>query len=103
TSDDLPVLGDLGYEGESGTITVAFKKPKGGEPATAHQTPLDSYTLRLLTKQDGRLPDLPGTDPDRRPTAAVPPRMGTVVAARRPTGDQRQLPHPPRTAQLTRR
>ena len=28
--DDLRALGDQGYEGESDTITVAFKKPKGG-------------------------------------------------------------------------
>jgi hypothetical protein len=28
TNDDLRVLGDLGYEGEQDTITVAFKKPK---------------------------------------------------------------------------
>jgi hypothetical protein len=28
TDDDLRVLGDLGYEGEQDTITVAFKKPK---------------------------------------------------------------------------
>jgi DDE superfamily endonuclease len=28
TEDDLRVLGDLGYEGEADTITVAFKKPK---------------------------------------------------------------------------
>ncbi len=27
---DLRTLGDLGYEGESDTIAVAFKKPKGG-------------------------------------------------------------------------
>jgi hypothetical protein len=27
TSDDLRVLGDLGYEGEADTITVAHKKP----------------------------------------------------------------------------
>jgi hypothetical protein len=27
TDDDLRVLGDLGYEGEQTTITVAFKKP----------------------------------------------------------------------------
>ncbi|KDA43893.1 hypothetical protein BMG523Draft_01275 [Frankia sp. BMG5.23] len=26
----LPVLGDLGYEGERDTVTVAIKKPKGG-------------------------------------------------------------------------
>jgi len=28
TGDDLRVLGDLGYEGEAATITVAYKKPK---------------------------------------------------------------------------
>ena len=28
TDDDLRVLGDLGYEGEQATITVAYKKPK---------------------------------------------------------------------------
>jgi hypothetical protein len=28
TDDHLRVLGDMGYEGEAGTITVAFKKPK---------------------------------------------------------------------------
>jgi DDE superfamily endonuclease len=31
TDEDLPVLGDLGYEGEADTITVAFKKPQGGQ------------------------------------------------------------------------
>jgi hypothetical protein len=28
TGDDLRILGDLGYEGEATTITIAFKKPK---------------------------------------------------------------------------
>ncbi|MDZ5447973.1 transposase family protein [Micromonospora sp. 4G57] len=30
TNDDRRVLGDLGYEGEADTITIAFKKPKNG-------------------------------------------------------------------------
>jgi hypothetical protein len=30
-AENRPAPGDLGYEGESDTITVAFKKPKGGE------------------------------------------------------------------------
>ncbi len=30
TEDQLRVLGDLSYEGEADTITVALKKPKGG-------------------------------------------------------------------------
>src|SRR5260370_4582857 len=36
--DDLRTLGDLGYEGESDTITVAFKKPKHGELTDMQQT-----------------------------------------------------------------
>jgi hypothetical protein len=35
---DLRVLGDLGYEGESDTITVAFKKPKGGQLTNVQKT-----------------------------------------------------------------
>jgi hypothetical protein len=31
-------MGDLGYEGESDTITVAFKKPKGGELTEEQKT-----------------------------------------------------------------
>jgi DDE superfamily endonuclease len=31
TADSLPVLGDLGYEGERDTVTVAFKRPKDGQ------------------------------------------------------------------------
>jgi hypothetical protein len=34
TLDDLRVLGDLGYEGEADTITVAFKKPQRGRSPT---------------------------------------------------------------------
>jgi hypothetical protein len=38
TEDHLRVLGDLGYEGEAGTITVAFKKPKHGELSDTQKT-----------------------------------------------------------------
>jgi hypothetical protein len=38
TEDQLQVLGDLGYEGEAGTITVAFKKPKDGELTDVQKT-----------------------------------------------------------------
>jgi hypothetical protein len=38
TEDHLRVLGDLGYEGEADTITVAFKKPKGGELTHVQKT-----------------------------------------------------------------
>jgi len=36
-ADDLRPLGDLGYEGEADTITVAFKKPKHGTLTTIQQ------------------------------------------------------------------
>lgn len=35
---DLAALGDLGYEGEAGTITVPFKKPKGGKLTDEQKT-----------------------------------------------------------------
>jgi hypothetical protein len=38
TEERLRVLGDLGYEGEAGNITVAFKKPKGGELTDVQKT-----------------------------------------------------------------
>jgi hypothetical protein len=38
TNDQLRVLGDLGYEGEADTITLAFKKPKGGELTDVQKT-----------------------------------------------------------------
>jgi hypothetical protein len=37
TEDHLRVLGDLGYEGEQTTITVAFKKPKNRACALIEQ------------------------------------------------------------------
>jgi hypothetical protein len=38
TEDQLRVLGDLGYEGEADTITIAFKKPKDGELTDVQKT-----------------------------------------------------------------
>jgi hypothetical protein len=34
---DLRTLGDLGYEGEANTITVAFKKPKDNDLTPTQQ------------------------------------------------------------------
>ena len=57
TDDDLRALGDLGYEGEAGTIAVAFKKPKNATCTNIQQQfnrccssgcdqPLPATTLR---------------------------------------------------------
>lgn len=35
--EDLRTLGDLGYEGEAGTITVAFKTPARGRLSEVQQ------------------------------------------------------------------
>ena len=64
--------------------------------------PLDSYTLRLLTRQDGALPALRGPPADRRSATPVPARVGTVVAAGHPEGDSRRLPRPPRATRPDR-
>ena len=49
--------------------------------------------------QAGRaLPAMRGPPAVRRAATPVSPRMGTVVAARHPQGDSRQLPRPPRAA-----
>jgi hypothetical protein len=37
-AENRPVLGDLAYEGEAGTITVAIKKPKDGQPTDEQKT-----------------------------------------------------------------
>jgi hypothetical protein len=37
TGDDLRVLGDLRYEGEQATVTVAYKKPKNGSCTDVQQ------------------------------------------------------------------
>lgn len=46
-ADDLRTLGDLGYEGESDTITLAFKKPKDGHLTGTPQ--IFNKNARLLT------------------------------------------------------
>jgi hypothetical protein len=38
TDQDQRVLGDLSYEGEAEVITVAFKKPKGGQLTDVQKT-----------------------------------------------------------------
>ena len=60
----------------------------GPSGARRIKPPLDSYTLRLLTRQDGRCPLcgdylLPA---DQR--TSQPPRVGAMVAAGHPQGDQ---------------
>jgi RNA-directed DNA polymerase len=65
--------------------------------------PLDSYNLRLLTKQAGRCPLCRDPLAHRRPATPIPTGMGTLVAERGPAGDRRRLPRSPgRTRQTGR-
>lgn len=77
---DLRTLGDLGYEGERDTITVAFKKPKGGH-LTAEQQQLNKAhnSLRAIGERGNSL--LKMTFKALRNVSLDPWRIGKIVAA----------------------
>jgi hypothetical protein len=55
--DDLRVLGDLGYEGEAATITVAFKKPKNRACTDVQQQFNRAHNaVRAIAKRGNSLP-----------------------------------------------
>ena len=62
--------------------------------------PLDTYTLRLLTRQDA-LSTVRGPPAHRRTATPIPGAVGTMVAAGHPAGDSRQLPPAPWGTRLT--
>lgn len=76
----LRTLGDLGYEGECDTITVAFKKPKHAT-LTAEQQQLNKAhnSLRAIGERGNRL--LKMTFKALRNVSLDPWRIGTIVAA----------------------
>ncbi len=57
--------------------------------------PVDGYTLRLLTRQDGRCP-LCGNELLTASATRIPVRVGAMVAAGDPQGNSRGLPGPSR-------
>jgi hypothetical protein len=79
-SGDLRTLGDLGYEGEADTITVAFKKPKHGT-LTAVQQQLNKAhnSLRAIGERGNSL--LKMTFKALRNVSLDPWRIGKIVAA----------------------
>ncbi len=77
---DLRTLGDLGYEGESDTITVAFKKPKGGRLTTEQQQLNKAHNnLRAIGERGNSL--LKMTFKALRNISLDPCRIGRIVAA----------------------
>jgi hypothetical protein len=77
---DLRTLGDLGYEGESDTITVAFKKPKHGTLTDEQQQLNTAHNgLRAVGERGNAL--LKMTFKALRNVSLDPWRIGTIVAA----------------------
>lgn len=79
-AENRPALGDLGYEGESGTITVAFKKPKGGELTEEQKTHNKAHNgKRAIGERGNSL--LKTTFTALRNISLCPWKIGTIVAA----------------------
>jgi hypothetical protein len=77
---DLRSLGDLGYEGEADTITVAFKKPKHGT-LTTHQQQFNKAHNRLRAIGERGNALLKMTFKALRNVSLDPWRIGKIVAA----------------------
>ncbi len=79
-ADDLRTLGDLSYQGESDTITVAFKKPKDGALTTEQQQLNTAHKgIRAIGERGNSL--LKMTFKALRNVSLNPWRIGTIVAA----------------------
>jgi hypothetical protein len=79
-ADDLRTLGDLGYEGESDTITVAFKKPKDGNLTGVQQMFNKAHNgVRAIGERGNAL--LKMTFKALRNVSLDPWRIGKIVAA----------------------
>lgn len=77
---DLRTLTDLGYEGEAGTVAVAFKKPKTGELTSRQQTFNHAHNrLRAVGERGNSL--LKVTFKALRNISLDPWRIGDIVAA----------------------
>lgn len=79
-AENLPALGDLGYEGESDTITVAFKKPKGGELTDEQKIHNKAHNGKRAVGERGNSL-LKTSFKALRNISVCPWRIGTIVAA----------------------
>ncbi|MET7402715.1 transposase family protein, partial [Dactylosporangium sp. NPDC005572] len=78
--DDLRTLGDLGYEGEADTITVAFKKPKDADLTPIQQQFNKAHNgIRAIGERANAL--LKMTFRALRNISLNPWRIGMIVAA----------------------
>lgn len=78
--EDMRALGDLGYQGVSDTIAVAFKKPHNGELTTIEQQFNKTHNgLRAIGERGNAL--LKMTFKALRNVSLDPWRIGAIVAA----------------------
>lgn len=79
-ADDLRTIGDLGYEGESDTITVAFKKPQNSQLTDTQQMFNKAHNrIRAIGERGNAL--LKMTFKALRNISLNPWRIGTIAAA----------------------
>lgn len=79
-AEERPVLADLGYEGEADTITVAFKKPKGGQLTDEQKIHNKAHNGKRAVGERGNSL-LKTTFKALRNISLCPWRIGAVVAA----------------------
>ena len=79
-AENRPALGDLGYEGEAGTITVAFKKPKDGQLTDAQKAHNKAHNGKRAVGERGNSL-LKMTFKALRNISLCPWRIGKIVAA----------------------
>jgi hypothetical protein len=79
-AENRPALGDLGYEGEADTITVAFKKPKDGQLTEKQKTHNKAHNGKRAVGERGNSL-LKMTFKALRNISLCPRRIGKIVAA----------------------
>jgi hypothetical protein len=79
-AENRPALGDLGYEGEADTITVAFKKPQGGQLTDEQKTHNKAHNGKHAVGERGNSL-LKMTFKALRNISLCPWRIGKIVAA----------------------
>lgn len=80
TADQMRVLGDLGYEGERDTVTIAYKKPADGELTDIETTFNKAHnSVRAIGERGNSL--LKVTFKALRNVSLCPWKIGRIVAA----------------------
>lgn len=79
-AENRRALGDLGYEGEASTVTVAFKKPQGGQLTDEQKTHNKAHNGKRAVGERGNSL-LKMTFKALRNVSLCPWRIGKIVAA----------------------